>query len=88
LSEPWKLSTSQTAIRGEYVDPKINLDLMCAGGGFGPVADDGFGVSYIFVGDDRIFFHVSSKLSSKETDSERFAKEISKAMLDIKALFE
>jgi len=47
LSEPWKLSTSQTAIRGEYIDVKKNPELMSAGGGFGPVADDGYGVSYL-----------------------------------------
>lgn len=30
-------------------------------GGFGPVADDGYGVSYIVAGENLIFFHVSSK---------------------------
>lgn len=33
------------------------------------VADDGYGVSYILVGDDLINFHVSSKFSSPETVS-------------------
>lgn len=30
-------------------------------GGFGPVADDGYGVSYIVAGEDLLFFHISSK---------------------------
>lgn len=30
-------------------------------GGFGPVADDGYGVSYIIAGEELIFFHISSK---------------------------
>lgn len=36
-------------------------------GGFGPVADDGYGVSYMIVGEDRIFFHISSKTRSQAT---------------------
>ncbi len=69
LSEPWKLSTSQTAVRGEYFNLEEHPELMSAGGGFGPVADDGYGVSYLFAGDDVIFFHTSAKKSSKETVS-------------------
>lgn len=38
-------------------------------GGFGPVADDGYGVSYIIAGEDMIFFHISSKRSSPLTVS-------------------
>lgn len=38
-------------------------------GGFGPVADDGYGVSYIIAGEDLIFFHISSKQSSPLTVS-------------------
>lgn len=69
LSEPWRLSTSQTAIHGEYIDVRKNPALISAGGGFGPVADDGYGVSYIIIGEDRIFFHVSSKKSCELTVS-------------------
>ncbi|KAJ8245468.1 hypothetical protein GJAV_G00271070 [Gymnothorax javanicus] len=88
LSEPWRLSTSQT--------PQQQLNLInfqkfpqyvCAGGGFGPVADDGYGVSYIIVGENLITFHISSKFSSPETDSHRFGQNIRQAMLDIRALF-
>ena len=67
LSEPWRLSTSQTPVRGDYLDPRAHPDIISAGGGFGPVADDGYGVSYIIVGEDTIFFHVSAKKSSPLT---------------------
>ena len=74
LSEPWRLSTSQTPVRGEFADPKRSSDIMCAGGGFGPVADDGYGVSYIITGEDCIYFHVSGKRSPPQTVS--FSREI------------
>jgi hypothetical protein len=55
-------------------------------GGFGPVADDGYGVSYYFCGDGFMFFHVSSKISSQFTDSVRFAEQIFHALRDILAV--
>ena len=67
LSEPWRLSTSQTPQRAEFCNPKDNPDLISCGGGFGPVDDDGYGVSYAILGDDRIFFHVSCKRHSPTT---------------------
>lgn len=70
LSEPWRLSTSQTP-HGQT--SKMNLkkypNCISAGGGFGPVADDGYGVSYIIAGEDYIFFHISSKRSCGQTVS-------------------
>lgn len=51
------------------------------------VADDGYGVSYIIVGENLITFHISSKFSSPETDSFRFGQNIRQAMQDIRALF-
>jgi carnitine O-palmitoyltransferase 1 len=70
LSEPWRLSTSQTP-HGQT--PKLDLkkypNCISAGGGFGPVADDGYGVSYIIAGEELIFFHITSKRSSLETVS-------------------
>eukprot|EP00095_Tigriopus_kingsejongensis_P011758 snap_masked-scaffold241_size241811-processed-gene-1.4 protein:Tk11758 transcript:snap_masked-scaffold241_size241811-processed-gene-1.4-mRNA-1 annotation:"carnitine o-palmitoyltransferase liver isoform-like isoform 1" len=68
LSEPWRLSTSQTAVRGEFLDIRKSPELLSCGGGFGPVADDGYGVSYIIIGEDRIFFHVSSKKNCSKTE--------------------
>ncbi|KAI5641402.1 choline/Carnitine o-acyltransferase domain-containing protein [Phthorimaea operculella] len=64
FNEPWRLSTSQTPYgQTSMLDLKKNPNCVSAGGGFGPVADDGYGVSYIIVGEDTIFFHVSSKRS-------------------------
>ncbi|TMS14766.1 carnitine O-palmitoyltransferase 1, liver isoform [Larimichthys crocea] len=87
LSEPWRLSTSQTPVQQmELFDLKNNPEFVSLGGGFGPVADDGYGVSYIIVGEDMINFHVSSKYSCSETDSHRFGAQVSKALQDIMTL--
>jgi hypothetical protein len=87
LSVPFKLSTSQipqrqTNLRGE--DPK----LLSPSGGFGPVSDLGYGVSYMMADDARTFFHVSSKRSCATTDSARFMTQIKRALTDMRALFE
>lgn len=89
LSEPWKLSTSQTPHnQANILDPRRFPKHISCGGGFGPVADDGYGVSYMIAGEDLLFFHVSSKKSSKETDSARFANNINNALRDMKQMFE
>ncbi|CAG9802922.1 unnamed protein product [Chironomus riparius] len=89
FNEPWRLTTSQTPM-GQT--PKTDLNkfpqLVSASGGFGPVAYDGYAVSYIIVRDDLIFFHVSSKKSCSVTDTDRFSNQIVTAMDDIKKLFE
>ncbi|KAL7977228.1 hypothetical protein Chor_009177, partial [Crotalus horridus] len=70
LSEPWRLSTSQTPIQQiELFDLQNNPDYVSCGGGFGPVDDNGYGVSYIIVGEDLINFHVSCKFSGQGTVS-------------------
>ena len=70
LSEPWRLSTSQTATRPEYNDMGPDLDTVIAcGGGFGPVVDDGYGVSYFMNGENKIFFHISSSKKASHTVS-------------------
>lgn len=99
LSEPWRLSTSQTPLQQvELFDLVKHPEYVSSGGGFGPVgnlsvwvtvsdvcvcegewifeffssakvADDGYGVSYIIVGENLINFHISSKRSSPETVS-------------------
>lgn len=89
LSEPWRLSTSQTPHgQAGMIDFKKNPESVCAGGGFGPVADDGYGVSYIIAGEDFIFFHISSKKSCPQTDSTRFAARLKQALRDMKTMFE
>uniref|UniRef100_A0ABI8ASI2 Carnitine palmitoyltransferase 1A n=1 Tax=Felis catus TaxID=9685 RepID=A0ABI8ASI2_FELCA len=88
LSEPWRLSTSQTPQQQvELFDLEKNPEYVSSGGGFGPVADDGYGVSYILVGENLINFHISSKYSCPETDSHRFGKHLKQAMTDIIGLF-
>ena len=70
LKEPWRLSTSQTATRPEYNDLGPDLDTVIAcGGGFGPVVDDGYGVSYFMNGENKIFFHISSSKKAAHTVS-------------------
>eukprot|EP00960_Hanusia_phi_P057787 763663-Hanusia_phi.AAC.5 len=87
LSMPWKLSTSQIPQRQtEFITTDPNM--VSPSGGFGPVADDGYGVSYMMADDDRTFFHVSSKRSCKVTDSERFMREIMRALEDLRSIFE
>ncbi|XP_077067453.1 carnitine O-palmitoyltransferase 1, liver isoform isoform X2 [Siphateles boraxobius] len=89
LSEPWRLSTSQTPLQQvDLFDLKRHPEYVTSGGGFGPVADDGYGVSYIILGEDLINFHISSKYSSPETDSHRFGSNIKQAMLEILELFQ
>eukprot|EP00049_Salpingoeca_infusionum_P017781 m.354327 g.354327 ORF g.354327 m.354327 type:complete len:789 (+) comp16984_c0_seq1:187-2553(+) len=88
LSTPWLLSTSQTPVQQTRLfDLANNLDMASAGGGFGPVHDDGYGVSYIVSSDAMVSFHVSCKKSSSKTDATRFVGNIVQAMEDIKNLF-
>ena len=71
----YALSTSQTpmsqceedAIKELKLSPEKRLNMITAGGGFGPVADKGYGVSYIVAGEDQISFHISSKKSANNT---------------------
>ncbi|CAG7833590.1 unnamed protein product [Allacma fusca] len=82
LSRPWLLSTSQTSMAQTKLKPTL-----CPGGGFGPVSEDGYGVSYIFCGETSLFFHVTSNKASVRTDSVKFAEEITRALNDIRAMF-
>uniref|UniRef100_A0A1I8JML1 Carnitine O-palmitoyltransferase n=1 Tax=Macrostomum lignano TaxID=282301 RepID=A0A1I8JML1_9PLAT len=84
----WKLSTSQTP-HGQTgkLDLRNSPDSISAGGGFGPVSEDGYGVSYIIAGEDTIFFHISSRVSCDLTNSRRFGDQICRALQDLKNLF-
>ncbi|KAM6897668.1 carnitine O-palmitoyltransferase 1, liver isoform 2-T2 [Xenentodon cancila] len=84
LSEPWRLSTSQTSVQqAELFDLVNHPEYISCGGGFGPVADDGYGVSYNFLGDNIINFHISCKHSFSETNSHKFGDQIRKALHDL-----
>ncbi|KAM9039938.1 palmitoyl thioesterase CPT1C isoform 2-T2 [Sarcophilus harrisii] len=87
-AEQWKLSTSQSPTQQpQLFDPANHPDFVCCGGGFGPADDDGYGVSYIFMGESMVTFHISCKVSSPDTDARRFGQHIQDAMLDVAALF-
>lgn len=87
LSQQWRLSTSQTPHgQTKRMDLKKHPKCISAGGGFGPVADDGYGVSYIIAGEDLLFFHISNKKSCPTTDCHRFARKIEEALTDMEQL--
>ncbi|XP_061079498.1 carnitine O-palmitoyltransferase 1, liver isoform [Conger conger] len=84
LSEPWRLSTSQTPVQQiELFDLVNHPEYISCGGGFGPVADDGYGVSYIIVAEDMFNFHISCKHSCAQTDAHRFGAHIRQALQDL-----
>ena len=98
---PWSLSTSAPPIMQEYHGAKAQLYPLVkhsAGGGFGPVAVPGVGVSY-FVEDGRVHAFVtaagavpdsgSGSGSGSELDAAvRFATLLSEALGNMAALFE
>ncbi|CEG45495.1 choline carnitine o [Plasmopara halstedii] len=97
LGRPWRLSTSQQPQQQtdnwRLVEKALNgtqysiEDARCPGGGFGPVAEDGYGVSYMVAGEYMLGFHISSKKSCPSTSSDKFAEDIEKALADLKALW-
>lgn len=91
LSMPWKLSTSQQPQNQTGLwDPSKpeNSNKLCPGGGFGPVADIGYGVSYMIAGEDAIYFHISSKKSCEATNSRKFGEEVVKCLEEMGELFQ
>jgi hypothetical protein len=93
LKIPWKLSTSQIPHRQYDGWPKDdnrgdNPFYQGVGGGFGPVADDGYGVCYIFAGETKTHFHISSKRSCPTTDSAKFRSILDASIRDIMKLYE
>ena len=92
LSVPWRLSTSQqpqkqTDLR-KGLPKHLSDAFLSPGGGFGPVADDGYGVSYMVAGNSDVFFHISSKKSAENSDSTRFSRHLKESLRDLKTLFE
>ncbi|GFO16152.1 carnitine o-palmitoyltransferase 1, liver isoform [Plakobranchus ocellatus] len=92
LSIPWTLSTSQQPQQQIWWSPGCGNpkyhDKLCPGGGFGPVANDGYGVSYMVPGDLRIFFHVSSRRSASGTNSQLFMDTLKLSMAEMRALYD
>ncbi|XP_055469414.1 carnitine O-palmitoyltransferase 1, brain isoform isoform X2 [Psammomys obesus] len=88
-SQQWPLSTSQIPAQQTHLFDFHNYpDYVSSGGGFGPASDQGYGISYIFMGENMITFHISSKKSSIKTDSHRLGQHIENALLDIASLFQ
>ncbi|XP_056285212.1 carnitine O-palmitoyltransferase 1, liver isoform-like isoform X2 [Pseudoliparis swirei] len=83
LSEPWRLSTSQTPVQAEFFDIVNYPEYVSCGGGFGPVADDGYGVSYCAMGERLFNFHVTCKHSCPDTGAHTFGVQIRKALRDL-----
>ena len=50
------------------IGPSPDTVLAC-GGGFGPVVDDGYGISYLINGENKIMFHISSSKKCEKTVS-------------------
>ncbi|XP_071497775.1 carnitine O-palmitoyltransferase 1, liver isoform-like [Diadema antillarum] len=92
LSLPWTLSTSQTPQSQMLGRVNVNepgyKDKSCPGGGFAPVSDSGYGVAYMIPEETRIYFHVSSKHSCPNTNSQRFMDHLYKSLDDMRALFQ
>ncbi|XP_048251117.1 carnitine O-palmitoyltransferase 1, liver isoform-like isoform X2 [Haliotis rufescens] len=92
LSIPWTLSTSQQPQQQIFWAPDCSLpqyfDKVSPGGGFGPVSDDGYGVSYMIPGENRFFFHVSSKRNTSNTNSMKFTDQLFQTLQEIKELFD
>ncbi|CAB4020120.1 carnitine O-palmitoyltransferase 1, liver isoform-like [Paramuricea clavata] len=57
------------------------------GGGFGPVADDGYGLSYLITG-HTLIVHITSKKSAPLTSASRFSDTIHESFMEMKALFD
>ena len=76
-SRPMPAIITASGVVGSLATAAAYLLLAClqisAGGGFGPVTDDGYGVSYIISSDNLVSFHVTSKVSSDKTVRARSA---------------
>ena len=87
VSEKWRLSTSQTAVY-QMIQHSVDWRELHCGGGFNAVDENGYGVSYIIGGENALFFHISSRFSSPNTDSNRFRDHIAKALCDLRDLLQ
>ncbi|XP_050397070.1 carnitine O-palmitoyltransferase 1, liver isoform [Patella vulgata] len=92
LMMPWTLSTSQQPQTQISWAPDCSLpqysNKLSPGGGFGPVSDNGYGVSYMLPGNNKFFFHVSSKKCCNGTNAARFMDQLFESLQEIKTLFE
>jgi len=91
LTMPWTLSTSQQPQsqmnRGFDCNIPEASDTLSPGGGFGPVSDLGYGVSYMVPDDNIIYFHISAKNSCSTTNPIRFMDNVFWALSEMKRVF-
>ncbi|KAK0410863.1 hypothetical protein QR680_005367 [Steinernema hermaphroditum] len=85
------LSTSQTPLNqceeeAKILTPEQRMNFVSAGGGFGPVADKGYGVSYVIGGENQISFHISSKKSASNTSSVEFRNDLMVTLREMRQL--
>jgi len=80
-----RLSTSQSPF---VFDKSVSKKMTCypAGGAFAPQTDDGYGVYYLFLGENFTTVHISSYRSCPATSSERFGQVFEKSIKEIKDL--
>lgn len=92
LTMPWTLSTSQTPQTQMSFGFDTNLpeaaDILSPGGGFGPVSDSGYGVSYMVPDDSQLYFHVSAKNTCERTSSLRMMDNIFWALQQMRSIHE
>ena len=93
MGRGWKLSTSQvTCTTSPHLwgcgkeDPGDVYPR--PSGGFGPVADDGYGVSYCVVGTNSFHFHVSAKKTCEATNAKKMFEDIIRALREMSDLVE
>eukprot|EP01119_Soliformovum_irregulare_P002656 TRINITY_DN1290_c0_g1_i2.p1 TRINITY_DN1290_c0_g1~~TRINITY_DN1290_c0_g1_i2.p1 ORF type:complete len:712 (-),score=129.16 TRINITY_DN1290_c0_g1_i2:41-2176(-) len=75
-----------------FEDPAYNLKFVLStsqtpatatlGGGFAPIAEEGYGVSYV-VAEDRLWFHISSYSAHPLTSSVKFGEALRSSLLDL-----
>ncbi|MDP2437162.1 MAG: choline/carnitine O-acyltransferase, partial [archaeon] len=70
---PWKMTTSQNAVR------------MGSGGGFGPVDPAGYGIAYL-PHEQELFFHITAFRSCPDTSCLQLSRAIERALLDMQSL--
>jgi len=92
LTIPWTLSTSQgpqiqISWNKAFLDPRFARQSLAPGGGFGYVQDEAYGVCYLLSGEDHIFFHISSRKTTKSTDSAVFADTLVATLAEMRELF-
>ena len=65
---------------------KAKPDIMCVGGGFGPVTKHGYGIGYFFQGDKAISLHITAFNESQRTNAIHFNNLITESLLQMETV--